>query len=278
MNCFFVSDLHGSESRYRVLAKKIREQPPDLVLLGGDLLPPLHSKPFINGFLFPLLRKLRDDLGSDYPPLWYIPGNDDAASEMEFLATPQTDSLFENLNMRKRQLNGYRFYGYAFVPPTPFQLKDWEKYDVSRYVDPGCLSPEEGLRTVPVAANRIRHSTIAQDLEKMANNDPQQKAVWLFHTPPYKSRLDRAALDGRMIDHVPLDVHVGSVAVRRFVEKSQPRCTLHGHVHESASITGSWQDQIGTTHCFSAAHAGDELALISFDPEYPEQAQRFLIA
>jgi len=34
------------------------------------------------------------------------------------------------------------------VPPTPFLLKDWEKYDVSAYVDPGCVSPEEGYHRV----------------------------------------------------------------------------------------------------------------------------------
>jgi Icc-related predicted phosphoesterase len=79
------------------------------------------------------------------------------------------------------------------------------------------------------------------------------------------------------VDHVPVDVHVGSMAVREFIEIRQPLLTLHGHVHESARLTGSWRDQIGRTFCFSAAHDGPELALIRFDLEHPEAAARELI-
>jgi Icc-related predicted phosphoesterase len=101
--------------------------------------------------------------------------------------------------------------------------------------------------------------------------------VCLFHAPPYDTGLDRAALDGRMVDHAPLDVHVGSVAIRRLIEERQPLVTLHGHIHESARLTGTWREQIGRTHCFSAAHDGPELALVRFDPADPAQATRTLI-
>lgn len=277
MNCYFVSDLHGRENRYRALAQKIRKEQPQLVLMGGDLLPALHSSQFIGDFLHPLLNELRGELKSAYPPIWYIPGNDDAASEIKYLTTVESDQLLENIHLQKRQLNGYDFYGYAFVPPTPFQLKDWEKYDVSRFVDPGCLSPEEGVRTIDAEPAKVRRETIARDLKAMTNNVSQEKAVWLFHAPPYKTNLDRAALDGKMVDYVPLDVHVGSIAIRRFIENTQPRCTLHGHIHESANITGSWTDQLGSTLCLSAAHRGDELAVVQFDPDCPQKAQRNLI-
>ena len=79
------------------------------------------------------------------------------------------------------------------------------------------------------------------------------------------------------MDHVPLDVHVGSIAIRRFIEARQPRLTLHGHVHESARLTGSWQDRIGRTVCLSAAHDGPELALVRFDLDRPEEATRELL-
>jgi Icc-related predicted phosphoesterase len=104
-----------------------------------------------------------------------------------------------------------------------------------------------------------------------------KNAVMLFHTPPHKTHLDRAALDGKKIDHVPLDVHVGSIAVRRFIESRQPLITLHGHIHESARLTGFWKDTIGRTRMFSAAHDGPELALVRFSLEHPEDATRQLI-
>ena len=44
----------------------------------------------------------------------------------------------------------------------------------------------------------------------------------------------------------------------------RPLITLHGHVHESTRLTGSWRQQLGSTLCFSAAHDGPELALVRF--------------
>ena len=80
-----------------------------------------------------------------------------------------------------------------------------------------------------------------------------------------------------MVDHVPLDVHVGSIAVRRFIEAKQPLLTLHGHVHESTRLTGEWMTQIGRTTCINGAHDGPELALVRFDPAAPAAATRELL-
>lgn len=103
------------------------------------------------------------------------------------------------------------------------------------------------------------------------------RSIFLFHSPPHQTKLDRVALDGKKVDHVPMEVHVRSLAIRRFIESRQPLITLHGRVHESARITGSWRDRIGRTHLFSAAHDGPELAVVSFDPRDPEGAVRRLI-
>jgi len=158
-----------------------------------------------------------------------------------------------------------------------FMLKDWERYDVSRHVDPGCIPPTEGYRSVPVEKHKIEYATIAKDLEQLVGSDDLARAVFLFHSPPYKTNLDRANLDGRMIDNVPLDVNIGSIAIQRFIKSHKSLITLHGHVHESARLTGSWQDRIGETWCFSAAHDGPELAVVRFDLDHPEKAERQLI-
>jgi Icc-related predicted phosphoesterase len=101
--------------------------------------------------------------------------------------------------------------------------------------------------------------------------------VFLFHTPPFETSLDRAATDDKTVDHVPLDLHVGSIAVRRFIEARQPLVTLHGHIHESARLTGSWRYRLGRTYAFSAAHDGPELALVSFDLTDLDSATRELL-
>ena len=81
-----------------------------------------------------------------------------------------------------------------------------------------------------------------------------------------------------MVDHAPLDVHVDSTAIKRFIEKRQPFATLHGHVHESSRITGSWKEKIGSTHIFSVAYGGPELAVVRFDPEKPQDARREILS
>jgi Icc-related predicted phosphoesterase len=156
-------------------------------------------------------------------------------------------------------------------------LKDWERYDVSRYVDPGCYPPEEGWHTRPVERAVGSPPTIQRELAEMVGETDLGEAILLVHVPPYASKLDRAALDGKAVDHAPLDVHVGSIAVRRLIEARQPLLTLHGHVHESARLTGSWRDRIGRTVCLSAAHDGPELAVVRFDPAHPEAATRELV-
>lgn len=284
MRAFFVSDLHGRVGHYQQLFRAMLDERPDVVLLGGDLLPmPFAARDqavtgdFITDFLAGGLSRLKDELGSDYPAVFIILGNDDPRHAEPAVLKVEAEGLWTYAHDRRAELDGLTVYGYSYVPPTPFQLKDWERYDVSRFVDPGAVSPEEGRRSVPVPPQEARHATIKGDLEKLTGSDDLDRAVFLFHSPPYETLLDRAALDGEMVDHVPLDVHVGSIAVRRFIESRQPLITLHGHVHESARLTGSWHDRIGRTHMYGAAHDGSELALVRFDPDDPEGATRQLL-
>jgi Icc-related predicted phosphoesterase len=284
--CFFVSDLHGHLDRYEKLFQAVMKERPTAVFLGGDLFPShlyalsksLQAFPdFAHDFLAPRFAGLKEAMGSRYPRVFLILGNDDARSEEPAILAGTGPGLWEYVQNRRSMLSEFPVFGYAYVPPTPFRLKDWERYDVSRYVDPGCLGPEEGARSVPVPDSELRNATIKADLERLAGNDDLSRAIFLFHSPPYQTKLDRAALDGQMFDHVPLDPNVGSIAVRRFIEARQPLLTLHGHVHESARITGSWKDRIGRTYAFSAAHDGPELALVRFKPEDLDASTRELI-
>ena len=278
MKSFFVSDLHGKTDRYTKLFNFIENEKPSLVLLGGDLLPHsyLHSD-FIKDFLVKNLIELKSEMQNHYPKILLILGNDDAKSEENDIINYASDGLWEYIHFKTVDINNLRITGYSYTPPSPFLLKDWEKYDVSRYVDPGCISPEEGKRTVEISSDEKKYSTIKKDLEILFGETDVSNDIILFHGPPHNSKLDRAALDGKFIDHIPLDVNVGSVAIRKFIETRQPKLTLHGHIHESARLTGSWKDRIGNTTCFSAAHDGKELALIEFDTENLSTAKRLLL-
>ncbi len=279
--CIFVTDLHGNPGRYDKFFRIILSEKPDAVFMGGDLLPhawhAADEGSFIVSCLEKELARVRDALKDSYPRIFAILGNDDGRYEEGEMERGASAGIWEYAHNRTFALDRWRVYGYSYVPPTPFRLKDWERYDVSRYVDPGCISPEEGIRSVPVPDDESRYSTIRNDLETLAGEGEMSDAVFLFHSPPHKTKLDRADIDGMMIDHAPVDPHVGSIAIRRFIEERQPLLTLHGHVHESARLTGSWKDCIGRTIMLSAAHDGPELALIRIDLEDPGSAERELI-
>jgi len=216
-------------------------------------------------------------MGSQYPDIFLILGNDDPRCYEEGFQAASGTGLWHYAHGQKLSLGNFPVYGYACVPPTPFLLKDWECYDVSRHVPPGSVSPEEGRQSVPRDESRVKWGTIQQDLDSLVGKEPLDRAVILFHTPPYDTALDRAALDGKTYEHVALDVHVGSLAVRRFIEERQPLLTLHGHIHESTRLTGEWKIRLGRTVCINGAHDGPELALVRFDLESPWAATRELI-
>jgi Icc-related predicted phosphoesterase len=284
--CVFVSDLHGYPDRYEKLFSIIERERPAAVFVGGDILPtgfvapsefPAEHEEFIADYLVRRLFTIRDALKGRYPRVFLILGNDDGRLCEPSILDAAAQGIWEYVHDHKVAFGEYVVYGYQYVPPTPFLLKDWERYDVSRYVDPGSVSPEEGRRSVPVREGETRYATIQEDLKCLVGKDSCARAIFLFHSPPHDTKLDRAALDGLKVDHVPLDPHVGSVAIRRFIESRQPLITLHGHIHESARITGNWRDQLGRTHMFSAAHDGPELAVVRFDTDHPEAAARSLI-
>jgi len=285
MIAYFVSDLHGKFEKYLKLFEHIKSGQPDVVLFGGDLFPHHslrrhkdfeHIKDFLYDFLIPEMISLRSEMQNHYPRVFLIPGNDDARIEEQHVIDAEKHGIWKYLHMRKETFGDYDFYGYAYVPPTPFLLKDWERYDVSRFVDPGCVHPTEGYRSVEPDED-IGFATIQEHLERLTLKASFNKSVFLFHSPPYNTLLDRAALDGVMVDHVPVDVHVGSIAIQRFIETMQPHITLHGHIHESTRLTGSWNQQIGKTFAFNAAHDGPELSIIKIPIRQPDDAERLLI-
>ncbi len=280
--CFFSSDLHGKTDRYDKLFIAIKAEKPAFVFLGGDLLPHGYSiksgvEHFIDGYLQKNFSQLKQQLKNEYPKVFVILGNDDPrVNEQSFVNIDKQTRLWTYLHNQKVKSGNYIFYGYSIVPPTPFRLKDWEKFDISQQVPPGCISPIKGFISVKPEKN-LETTTIQKDLEKLTHNDELHNTVFLFHSPPYNTCLDRAALDKQVIDHTPLDVHVGSVAIKSFLKKKQPLLSMHGHIHESSRITGKYFDKIGKTLALNGSTDSSKLCLVRFDLENPADHSMELI-
>lgn len=271
--CFFVSDLHGKMSRYEALSKLIRKERPDFVFLGGDLLPhktvrhPANideSDGFITDFLFRKFKRLKEKMECAYPEVYLIPGNDDHKILFNKIVEGEKEELWCNLHNRCIVIGKYRFYGYACVPPTPFMIKDWERFDISPDVGPGCISPAKGYYSVP-PDHVPEKDTIQKDLQLLINTDNLEYGIFLFHSPPYQTFLDHAEIRSDSACSQPSGINAGSKAIREFIEEKQPYITMHGHIHETVRLSGQWKQAIGRTWAFSAAHDGPELAVITFE-------------
>lgn len=282
INCFFVSDLHGSIYRYNKLTEEIRKEKPDVVFFGGDLLP--HAlrnaegyDDFANDFLIPEFIKLKKEMKEQYPEIFVILGNDDFRSEEQKIKDAQKLGIWKYVHYKSEQFFDHEIFGYTYVPVTPFRIKDWEKYDlIENEIRPGCVPIADGFNTVDVDRSDEKH-TIKEDLENLTDNKDLSNAIFIMHSPPHNTFLDRAGLDGIKVDGKQLDVHVGSEAIRNFVEKKQPLLTLHGHIHESTKRTGKWKQKIGETVCMNASHGGPELCLIKFNLDNLNGTERLLL-
>ncbi len=283
IKALFTSDLHGNEFKYEFLFENIVKHVPEAVFIGGDILIPFSkikdqisgkSDSFLNDYLRVELLKLKERLRNKYPEIYVIMGNDDNKFSEEILDSKMFEGLLHYCHFKKLKFKNWEVVGYNFVPPTPFMNKDWEKFDVSRFVDVGCLAPFDGYHDPSIPEYDLKFSTIKEDFETLFDEVDTSKLILLAHTPPYKSKLDRADLDGVMVDHVPLDVYIGSIALQRLLEKQKFYLTLHGHVHESTRLTGDYQDTIGENLSMNGASEHNEASIILFDLENPTESTR----
>lgn len=244
--------------------------------MGGDLFPRRGPvKEFMEEYLFQPIEELRGE-GIDTRFL-VILGNDDPKVHEPLLEEVSIQGLIDYIPQKVTKVEDKTVVGYPYVHPSPFRLKDWELYDVSRYVDPGCISPLDGIHTVDVDLGVLKYRTIKEDLDSLSEVSDPARTIYLFHSPPFNTDLDVANIGGQMIDHVPIDPHIGSIAVKRFIETYQPPVTLHGHVHESFHLTGKYFQRIGSTLTISTCGIERGLVLIRFDPEGKREPVRKVI-
>ncbi len=281
----FVSDLHGKVSRYEKFFHYIEHQNPGAVFIGGDILPSsiLHSfragenKPdFVSDYLAHKFEILKKKLGENYPRVFIIMGNDDPKIEEETLIQYEKSQLWEYIHNKIVTLGEHQILGYSYVPPTPFLLKDWERYDIDHQVPPLCIHPTDGFLTTS-KDNIDFQTTMRDDLSQLGSGIKEGNAICLFHSPPYNTGLDRIDMDGVSVDDRKMDVNVGSKAIREFIEQKKPFITLHGHIHESSRITGLWKELINQTTSLSAAYDGQGLAVVKFRLSDPMDAERIIL-
>jgi len=112
---------------------------------------------------------------------------------------PEHDRLFErmgvSINSRGVVVDGVGFFGVSAGPESPLHT-------------PYEISEEEIARRALNGFNDVRHCKVK---------------VFVPHPPPYGTR----------VDIVHSGIHVGSSAVRDFIEDHKPDVVICGHIHEA---------------------------------------------
>lgn len=262
MGVLYTADLHGRQELYAELAKVALTHKVQAILLGGDLLPNDSDtleegirlqQEFIVRDLFPSLKRLQEH-GIE---IYLMLGNDDFKRNERLFEEEAEKHGFKPLHRRVYPLGSrHRVAGYSFVSPTPFLLKDWEKYeDSSRQLRPGSI-PLEYPKAVFTSKAR-ETTTIREDLEALAKQVGNVKdAIFVIHDPPFGTALDRLTYGQPM----------GSCAVRDFISTHQPYLTLHGHIHESPRVTKRYTTRLGRTTCVNPGQRA-QLHAVIFDLE-----------
>ena len=265
----YTSDLHGNEEHYQELFELAEQRKAQTIIIGGDMLPihgPFKSslqeqQNFIFSYLEPKIRDFRSR--APHTTIYAMLGNDDWQASNVHLGILVAKGTLRLLHGEKHELgSGYELVGYAHVPPTPFTIKDGERRDLQKdVVDQqrctACVS--QGAKIVVVDPEQYFASvmSIEEELEELPTARDYRKTVYVMHSPPFRTNLDRL-FDGRWI---------GSQAIRAFVEKYQPYLTLHGHIHESSEISGTYWDRIGKTICINPGQSTEELYAVVFELE-----------
>jgi Icc-related predicted phosphoesterase len=272
---FYTSDLHGQGALYEQLVAIVAAQRPRAVLIGGDLAPHAsgaegvaHQRVFLEGFLVEFARRFRE--ASAQSELLLLMGNDDWAANHDCLER-HDGALWRLLHDRVVEVEGVPVAGLSWVPITPFALKDWERWDDGGPESParldGWVSGAGGVTAHRFDPER-RAPTIAAALDALAARTRPAETVFVLHSPPRDTRCDM----------IGARVHVGSRAIRAFVEREQPPLVLAGHIHESPRVSSSYHDTIGRTVAVNPGQFGSQrLCGVWVDPRRPAESLRHTI-
>lgn len=265
MRIIAAADLHGSLPHYTALARFVEAQQPDALVLAGDLLEPTTDPrsaiPDQRRFLRALLRPWLYRLSILVPGIRIlaVPGNWEYASHEPDLLRLHERNAWSWLDRRVAWLAPGRWIaGLGDVPLSPLAPKDRERPDTgdSQTLLPAdaVISDGDTLRAAN-AEEVLSRATLADQLASLARRSDPASTIYVLHAPPWNTALDQIANR----------THVGSRAVRSFIESYQPPLTIHGHIHESPAISGAAITRLGRTWAINPGQQPDALCVAVFD-------------
>ena len=285
MKLLYAADLHTNRNHLGTLLGVAEREQVGAVVIGGDITPKdifdthgfaklvIGQRKYLANEFIPALRTFREK--NSGTKVFLDLGNDDFSANRDVLGKAEQEGLFQLLHMAVHPLtDDLDIVGYMGVPITPFGIKDWEKPEKEGVFPPpesttqGYVSTKEGgtgllRRTINVHED----PSIEEELDEISQLIPfgLKPFIFISHAPPHMTKLD-CLYSGQ---------HVGSVAVREFIEKwankGLLRASFHGHIHESPAVSGSDVDYIAGIECRNPGQTEKELRYALWEFDYPQE-------
>ncbi len=176
-----------------------------------------------------LLREFMDFKKTYQCSISILGGNNDPKKLVQIFDEAESNGIIQHLHKKVFVADDCMIAGYPFIAPTPFNFKYWEK-------------PEK---------------EIYKELKELSGKTDMTKTILVTHVPPKDTPLD-IIWSGK---------HVGSSAVRRFIENYKPLLCMSGHIHEAPKISGKWLYRIGKTVCINQGDSEDSARMLIGDTE-----------
>jgi Icc-related predicted phosphoesterase len=271
MKIIYASDIHASSHHLFTMLSTAEREAVDAIIIGGDIVP--HYLPdadtigvlkaqaiYLENVFIPAIegfkRRWKAAIYIDF-------ANDDFIGNRKILEK-HNGELIHLLHMSKHNLNNkIDIIGYMNVPPTPFYRKDWEKPDsIETPFAKGNYIRKDGYTSAggkleKTVLNLSSDDTIEKDLAQLSEIIDKH-FIFVSHSPPYDTPLD-------ILDN---GLHVGSISVRKFIEKwaleGKIIAALHGHIHGSPNRSGSIRTFIENSLCINPGQNEGEGATLRY--------------
>lgn len=254
MRFIFVSDLHSNKMFFYELQALISSVKADAIIIGGDIFdyspqaaPQLE---FARGFLSEFFRNLKIKK-------YIINGNCDRPQAISYIKNMRKELGIEIPGLAGISVNNHiDIFGYGYIPPSPFKIKDYERrdmeIDITNFEAP-CLLSNSNDELNLVGCDFL---DLLPSIEEELSCLNVRKSIWVMHSPPY----------GGILDKTHSGISAGSRAIRKQIEKVQPLITLHGHIHEAPIVSSHWAERIGSTISINPG-VGKSLHAVIFDTD-----------
>ena len=266
MKILVSSDIHVHAGILPEVLDIARQNKVDVIVIPGDIVPKdiyygngyiESQRAYLRDIFLPKFEEFKATEQTKDIKIYLDMGNDDFIANRPILEA-HNGKEFNLLHMERHEITeDVDILGYMCVPVTPFGIKDWEKIDTKKHkwaplqvpTTRGWFTSSGEVRSGEIDVGS--DDTIETDMKELSKM-VRKKFIFVSHTPPYNTNLDMLSNGW----------HVGSLAVRKFIEKWGKKkmmvASFHGHIHESPYISNNVMEIIADVKCYNYGQIGQK--------------------